>query len=459
METSGLQDLVDAPNERLDVEYKAWLDLGDRAVQADLAKHLCALANNGSGYFVFGIADDMTSAGEPPEQAGPYDRESLSGIVKRFLAPAFQVEVYPVKSAGTGITHPVVWVPSHGEVPVCSKRAGPHNDGKPVGIEQVTHYTREPGPASVPATTSEHWGPIIQRCVRHDRRALLDSIEPLLRLPGKPVPEPGEMLRLWHDAAHERFLGIVDGDPASDLLRRAHYQLSYRIGVAGGEELDMGGLVHELRKMGNEVRQAIDSGLPMFNIAHEQEFMPRSTFDERLGEDEILECAPGSGDGSRAPLWDFWRVAPSGLATIVRGYQQDHFHGWSASSGLDHGTWFWLRGMAGEIAEVIHHARAFADRFEAPEMLSIRAELRGLEGRKLGEPGNPLVALRSGTARDDRRVVARTAPVAGLGERWPALTAEMLSPVLRLFDPTGSISERDVWSWLEESVRKAQGRR
>lgn len=33
----------------------------------------------------------MTSAGEPPAQAGPYNRDSLSGIVKRYLTPAFQV--------------------------------------------------------------------------------------------------------------------------------------------------------------------------------------------------------------------------------------------------------------------------------------------------------------------------------------------------------------------------------
>ena len=254
MENPELQDLVDGPRERLDTEYKAWLDLDDKAMQAKLAKHLCALANHGSGYVVFGIADDMTSAGEPPAQAGPYSRDSLSGIVKSYLTPAFQVEVYEVESARTGVAHPVVWVPSHEAVPVCSRRAGPHNGGKPVGIEQGTHYTREPGPASVPATTPEHWRPIIRRCVRHDHQALLDGIEPLLRTPGRPVPEPGDALQRWHEAAHRKFLEVVDGDPDADLLKRANYQLSYRIGLAGGEPLGMGGLVDELRKMGNEVR-------------------------------------------------------------------------------------------------------------------------------------------------------------------------------------------------------------
>lgn len=273
------------------------------------------------------------------------------------------------------------------------------------------------------------------------------------RWPEKPVPEPGEVLQLWHDAAHEKFLTVVDEDPAADLLKRAHYQLSYRIGVAGGEELDIGSLVHELRTVGNEVRQSINSGLPMFDIAQRHEFMPRSTFDARVGEDEFLECGSGGTDGSHLLLWDFWRVSPGGMATLVRAYQEDHFHNWSSSAGSAPGTWFRLRGMAGEIAEMVCHARAFSERFEAPETLSIRAEWRGLEGRKLGEPRNPLVTLRSDTAHDDRRVFTKTVPIAGLAKGWQALTAEMLSPVLRLFDPTGSVSEQHVREWSKEFTR------
>ena len=454
MENLELLDLVDAPRERLDVEYKTWLDLKDRGVQAELAKHLCALANHGSGYVVFGISNDGTSTAEPPQRSGPYDQDSLSGIVKRYLTPTFQVEVYEVKSTRTGITHPVIWVPSHREVPVCSKRAGPHDSGKPVGIEQVTHYTREPGPASVPATTPEHWRPIIRRCVRQDRRALLDAIEPLLRLPEKPIPEPGEVLQLWHDAAHEKFLAIADGDPAAGLLKRAHYQLSYRISVAGGEKLDMGGLVHELRTVCNEVRQSINSGLPMFEIAHEREFMPRSTTDVRVGEDEFLEAGSGGTGGPHLLLWDFWRVSRAGMATVIRAYREDHSDDLSSSVGLHSGEWFWLRGMAGEIAELICHARAFSGRFEAPETLSIRAEWRGLKGKKLGEPGNPLASMRSGIAHDDRRVFTKTVPVAGLAEGWRALAAEMLSPVRRLFDPTGAVSEQHVREWMKNEFTR-----
>jgi len=54
MDTPELQELVDAPRERSDVEYKAWLDLTDRETSAKLAKHLCALATFGGGSWCSG---------------------------------------------------------------------------------------------------------------------------------------------------------------------------------------------------------------------------------------------------------------------------------------------------------------------------------------------------------------------------------------------------------------------
>ena len=104
-------------------------------------------------------------------------------------------------------------------------------------IQEVGRVELDPrGPESVPATTPEHWRPIIRRCVLYDRRALLAGLEPLLRSPGNPVPEPGEALRGWHEAAHRRFLGAAEADREGDRLKRAHYQLSYRIDVVGGEQ-------------------------------------------------------------------------------------------------------------------------------------------------------------------------------------------------------------------------------
>ena len=449
MDHPELQDLVDAPCERLEVEYKAWLNLEDREVQAGLARHLCALANHGGGFLVFGIADDMTPAGPQPPEASPYDPDRLSGIVRRYLIPTFQVAVYRVAASATGVTHPVVWVPSHEAVPVCSRRSGPKIEGEAVGIEEATHYTRAPGPESVPATTPEHWRPIIRRCVLHDRRALLAGLEPLLRSPGNPVAEPGEALRRWHEAAHRRFLGAAEADREGDRLKRAHYQLSYRIDVAGGEQLRMAGLVDELRKVGNEVMRFVNSGWPMFGV-HMSGLMPHATFDPSLGENEFLEFDLVSADGMRFGLADFWRISPDGMATLVRAYQEDRVPGWGSARGSDPGTWFWPRGTAQEIAEMIRHARALAERFEAPETVSFRVEWSGLQGRSLGDPESPFFGRHSARARDDRCVFAKTVPAAGLAEGWPELTAEMLSRVLRMFDANESVSGQDIRAWSEK---------
>ena len=453
MDYPQLQDIVDAPWERLDVEYKTWLNLDDKEAQAKLAKHLCALANHGGGFVVFGIADDMTPAGQQPPEAGPYDQDRLSGIVRRYLTPAFQVAVYRVTASGTGITHPVVWVPSHEAVPVCSRRSGPKDDGEAVGIEQITHYTREAGPESVPVTTPEHWRPIIRRCVLYERQALLAGLEPLLRSPGGPVSEPGEALRRWHEASHRKFLEAVDGNQDDDLLKRAHYQFSYRINAADGEQLRMVGFVDELRRIGNEVMQFVDTGWSMFQILNVVDLMPRSTFDSNLGEDEFLECDLVSVPGRQLSLPDFWRVSPAGMATIVRAYREDRLHDWSDAAGSGPGTWIWPRGMAREIAEMIRHARALAERFEAPETVSFRAEWFGLQGRTLGDPENPIVQFRSGTARDEWRMVTKTVPVAGLAKGWPELTADILSLVLRNFDANDSVSAQDIRDWSDKFRR------
>ena len=59
MTFSVLQELVDAPNETLGVEYKSWLDFNSNEVRADVARHIAAVANHGGGYIVFGF-DDAT---------------------------------------------------------------------------------------------------------------------------------------------------------------------------------------------------------------------------------------------------------------------------------------------------------------------------------------------------------------------------------------------------------------
>lgn len=448
-----LEELIENPRERLDVEYKTWLDLNDNETRAKVARHLCALANYGGGYLVFGINDDMTPASERPANGtSPYDQDTLSGIVKRYLKPIFQVTVYEVTSPTSGVTNPVVWVPSHEAVPVCSTRDGPHSNGKPVGILTGTHYTRSAGPQSIALTAPELWAPVVRRCVLHERQALLAGLEPLLRSPDRPVAEPDAPLRLWHGEGHKRFLELADVNPLSDRFKRAHYQFSYQVNTSDGQKLDMANLLNELRTMGQEVHDFVDPGWTMFWIFDDPKLAPRASGDTALDDAEFLECFLFKPDVIEMTLPDFWRVSPSGLATLIRLYCEDRR---KLGPGYEAGTWFWPYVMGREIAEIIRHARAFTERFNKPESVFFRLEWLGLQGREVRDPNNPFMAQRYAgrSPQTDSRVVTQTVPVADLSGRWADVTADVLSTVLRMFDASLSVSAQEILTWSKKFRR------
>ena len=200
--------------------------------------------------------------------------------------------------------------------------------------------------------------------------------------------------------------------------------------------------------MGHEVLRHVDPGWTMFWVFDGDELQPRSVLDGALGGEEFLECS--LEDSSELMTPDFWRISPAGLATIVRPYREDRRN---LGEGFGAGAWFWPFVMAREIAEVIAHARAFVERLEAPETVLFRAEWRGLKGRRLKDPDDPFMEARYGAARDDGRAVTRTVPVASLRDGWPELTADILSVVLRMFDPRASVSPGEIRTWSERFRR------
>ena len=441
----ALRELIDLPQERVDVEYKAWVDLRDGSARAKVARHLCALANHGGGHLVFGINNDMTPSGPRPDTTVPYDQDTLTGIVKRYLVPAFQVTVREV-AAPSGIIHPIVWVPPHGAVPICCKRSGPDEATGSRAITQGTHYVRAPGPASEPVTTPELWAPIIRRCVLHERQALLSAIDAALR-PATQSVDPDTTLLQWHEAGRRAFLEVAAQDPDASKIKQAHFQLSYRIATARGEGLGMLGFVDELRLMAHEVRQLVYTGWPMFVLFDDPQLRPRSVTDEASGVDESLQCRFLGADRQAGGIPELWRASPKGLATLVRAYYLEDFSGWVDPRRLAPATWLWPEGVARDLAELIRHALAFSQRLETAETVSFRAEWWGLKGRRLDAPQAPLLRSRHGFAEDDSCVATTTVPIAELGQGWRSLTATLLSRVLRMFDARASVSSEQIDAW------------
>lgn len=445
MERPELRDLVEVPNgERLDVEYKAWLDLSDIEQKAKLARHMCALANHGGGYIIFGISDDLTSAGQPPANAGPYDQDAITGIIKRYLTPAFQVECWTARSSISNVEHKIIRVPSHGAVPICASRSGPSGPkGKPTGIAQGTYYTRAPGPESAPVATSEKWAPIIRRCVINERDGLIAGLLPVLRAPVLPSAAPEDSLLEWHKAARARFLPLADADPHSVQLATANYQFSYQIRTANSESLAGDLLLDELRRMAEEVHDLVNSGWSMFWIFNGLELGPSFVEENGL---EVLECSLIGKTSSDLTLPDFWRISPIGQATIIRPYREDRRR---IREDLAPGSWIWPLKMAQEITEVLRHARAFSQRFAAAETIDFRAEWIGLRDREVKDPNVPLLRWKGCKPIPNTRTVTRTIPVADLSLQWPSIVAEILSVVTRMFHPEYSVSSAQIEAWAK----------
>jgi hypothetical protein len=264
---SDLNDLIENPRETLDIELKEWLDLGQPLARANIARHSAALANNGGGYLVFGFKDDLSRDEKQPNSIDSYNRDAFTGIVKRYLTPAFQCEaaIIPDKN---GNKFAIVRIPGHGTSPIAAKASGPSDDrGRTQGITTGVYYIRKPGPESAPILGAEEWRALIRRCVLNDRDNLLSDIAGLVQRPTETLPAAQERLAQWHHEGERRFLEVLaqaQGLQWAASLKDNRYQLSYLISTSNGETVPESSLRQILEEVNNEVRNTVWTGWSMF---------------------------------------------------------------------------------------------------------------------------------------------------------------------------------------------------
>ena len=182
-DTALLENLVDHRREELDIEYKSWMLLTEPIHRAKIAKHVCAIANSGGGWIVFGVNDDGSHAEPHPGSLDAYRQDEINNICDKYLCPQLQCSVTNVRSKLTGKLYPVVRVPSHKTVPICAKQNGPVDGKKISGIVKGIHYIRCAGPKSAPIDNPDLWQSLIHRCVINERQSLLNSISRLFEEP------------------------------------------------------------------------------------------------------------------------------------------------------------------------------------------------------------------------------------------------------------------------------------
>lgn len=437
-----MRDLVDAPCRSLEVEYKSWRNLDHAEDRAELARDIAALANHGGGHIVFGFHEATLA----PEEIDPFrthcSTEQVAAAVARYLDPPVHCEVATIRAA-SGRLHAVVRVPGHGVVPICARQDGPLV-GRSRLIERGAYYVRRyggplsgraiamPRPESARIEAPQDWLPLIRRCVRQDRDALLAMIDAAIQPRDAPAPV-SERLALWHRAAHDAFLPLTALSPVAPSLSRRHYVLSYGFELVGQETLDHVQLAELLRRAAFEVRTMFRGGLAMFDPPYRRAVQARFATDPATGDEEtdFLEVA-WLRDRPPSETADFWRVSPRGFASIARDYAEDRLAD-NERLGLEPGTWFSPNVLAGELGELVWHAKALARFFSGVRRVCFRCEWWGLKGRSLYDPEGHWA--HRGANEDDKRLVTLMVPAASLGQAWPEAVARMMAPVLRAFEP------------------------
>ena len=232
-----LRPLVDYPMERLDAEYKDWLDLSKNHGRATLAKAAIALANHGGGYIVIGLAEDGASltSKEKPADCPEITQDTVNSAVSRYAEPSFQCAMHTVPRHDPDVQHPVIIVPGTLTVPVMSKRDCPGV------IQQYRCYIRKPGPRSEEARTQAEWRTLLNRCVRANRDEMLDAIRAIVTgqvEAQNPVPSAAAELRNFCDAAYARWQELASELPNGSPARFPHGYYEIGLSLLGATPAD-----------------------------------------------------------------------------------------------------------------------------------------------------------------------------------------------------------------------------
>lgn len=149
--------LLAAPSESLNVEIKRWIDPKSPEGSAKIAKAAMSLRNRNGGYLVIGL-DDKTllpdDKGRPDDPRATFHADIVQGIVSKYSAIAFEVEVG--FASRDGAEFPVIGISEGVTVPVCCKADLMSADGITL-LKQNALYFRSLNSNGTPSSTNIGW--------------------------------------------------------------------------------------------------------------------------------------------------------------------------------------------------------------------------------------------------------------------------------------------------------------
>jgi pimeloyl-ACP methyl ester carboxylesterase len=417
-----LVQLLDYPREDVGIELKNWLDLSVRAIRADLAKDLLALANFGGGYLAFGFEERPEGwfpSGSNPFAQERYSQDSINTILARHAEPVFECRVHHVKSS-IGDLHVIIEISGGHTVPIRSKNAPNGSD-----LRSDIYYVRLPGPMSSSPQSGRDWDELIKRCVENNRSRFIDDVRRLLEAFRKEPELVAELTNLgpdvagWSSASSARLTEKLASE--EDDLVRGRLTESYTRGTWSCayiiESVPILRSLPSFKEILRDVRGNETGWPPWITI---------DQMDEMRAYDAggVLECwLSKSGD------LDFWRADPHGRMFIIRRLQEDQ-----EFKGVEPGTFFDLTLPVWRVGECLLHFERLAERLGA-ENARFLFEWNGIQGRVLESRADPRRSLSYGrrsrvpTVRSEISVSA-----SAVRDGLPDLLRMVLTPLYSAFD-------------------------
>ena len=436
----SLGDLLEHKTEELAIEYKEWMDLSDSVNRAKLAKHICAISNYGGGWLIFGMDDDGNLMEDIPPDIEKYDQDTINGIALKYLVPPPHCRVLRVLSRQNGLHYPIVQIPSHGSVPVCAGANGPEAKGKNIGVTRGTYYIRVQGPRSVPIDSPELWRDLIHRCVVNERDALLGSIGRLFDRPA--TASETDVMAAWLDQAFNQWseaqlpqhMRQWRVDPVA---HRA--SLSFRFLTSQGVHpapLTMSGLKRAIEEAQSAAYAQYPYGLaPFVQPVQSQQRSKIVVLNDVDGYE--TQMVHDGINYEREPT--FWQITSDGKGIEIRCYIEDSE--WLEEAVTERSTREWSSGsrlspliQARRLYQFIVFIAEFSKSFDGVVRIEATCDYSGLRSRILDNP-SPLHSSYSRASNvDHRRSNISASPEALVGEGAFEAAANLLDPILRLFE-------------------------
>ncbi len=446
-----LRDLLIAPHEDLGLELKNWLDLrGNEDHKAVLAKAILALANHGGGFLIIGLDEAngvVSESAARPATFDSYDQDFINGIMQRYADPGFHCSVHIVANQ-QGAQFPIVAVPGGHRVPIRARRAGPNGNI----VEANAIYIRKPGPRSEIPLGAHEWDGLLARCFANRREEMFDQIRDLITGSVREVPAVAApvVIDQWIERSLDRWSQLVADLPpgAGPRCPNGFYWYAYELeGTVRNPSLPQ--LPDLLRR--SVVRH---TGWPPF-------WYPTRPGIEPYPIEDIVECwlggDPETAIQDRDPAHsDFWRISPTGLAFLLRGYQEDGAEIQRPGSPIiEPGTQFDITLPVWRTGEALLHVASLArNLFEGPVTVTFVAHYAGLEGRQLTSmTGNRLV-FGQHTSRQGSITLRTRVPAESIEANLPEVVHPLLTNLYGLFN----FMELPMALVVEELARMRSGR-